>query len=530
MSATIKDVKKVMYEAGTADEAKNGIRRMKDFDDPKTAKGIKKNIYDFIQTDDDKFFKQIEKHFVEKAKTEKIFMYASDRKDMTQREQEMGTPNTKPKMRVGGMKEVEASRTETQNTDDEVEALMRDTKQSIDELTDLMGQVDQLKQDEANIKAEIDRTKDDVKRDDLKKNMDELVLKRRATEETAQLTLNEIKRAPEKMDELDKSKVSEMENMIKDVSEMGRDRPTKAEPKQTVDVDPTMDTMDEEKFFEAPTMSPDEIEEVAEGLRKASEEAEKLKAKEEEEERARVRRELGEREARRREAPQVTPTKGKDGPEMKITRSKASTVPDDIQPLPMERISTRNKNLAELLDDLKYFFNTYPDTLRRDTEKYDQLDKMSMPLVERFHKMIVGKLYDPEKSKKRVGIILDAREYIAQQVNDILAKRATDGLKPEEIVSITDPEKKSDSKDFGNYEVKEGRQGGVQFLRREPLYRLMPESNDKNVYPMEAKAKKGRLRVGPPPTRNNSVVQNAKVEFKQNPFTEPKKDIIRLQF
>lgn len=522
MSSTTKNVKDIMYAVGNAEDAKEQIRKLKDFEDPKTASGIKKNIYDYIQSGDDKFFKEIEKHFVEKAKTEKIFMYASDRRDMSQREAERGSPNTKPKMRVAGMKEAEkeASEKERENTEDEEEAIMKDTKQSIIELSELMKQIDQLKQDEANRKAEIDKTKDDVKRDDLKKNMDEVVQKRIAAEKTAQMTLNEIKTAPEKMEEFDKSKVPEIENMIKDVSKMGDIIPPDT---ATIAEEP------EDEFFEAPTMNSDELEEVAEGIRKATEEAEKRKADEEEKERARVRRELGEREARRREAPQTTPSKGKDGTEMKITRSKADTVPDDIQPLPMERISTRNKNLAQLLDDLKFFFAQYPDTLRRDKEKYQKLDKMSMPLVERFHKMIVGKLYDPKKSRERVGIILDAREYIAQQVNEILARRATEGLKPEEIVSITQPEKKSDAQDYGNYEVKEGREGGVQFLRREPLYRLMPEINDKNVYPMEAKEKKGRLRVGPPQTRYNSMVQNAKIEFKQNPFTK-KENVTRLRF
>lgn len=516
MSATTNDVKKIMYDAANADEAKQKIR-MLDFEDPKKKSGYKKNIYDFIQKGDDKLFKEIEKYYVDKAKTEKIFMYASDRSDTGQR----------LRGKVGGAasseeeeeEQKEETRDEQTEKEQKAEALMEDTQKSIIELSELMKQIDQLKQDEADLKAEIDKTKDDVKRDDLEKNIEKTEQKRRATESVAQMTLNEIKTAPEKMDELDKSKVPEIENMIKDVSEMG---------------DITLPEIAMEAPMKPPTMSPDDMEEEKrkkEEERKEEErkEEEKRKADEEEKERARVRRELGEREARRREAPQVTPSKGKDGPEMKITRSKADTVPDDIQPLPMERISTRNKSLAQLLDDLKFFFAQYPDTLRRDKEKYQKLDKMSMPLVERFHKMIVGKLYDPKKSKQRVGIILDAREYIAQQVNEILARRATEGLKPEEIVSITEPEKKSDAQDYGNYEVKEGREGGVQFLRREPLYRLMPEINDKNVYPMEAKEKKGRLRVGPPQTRYNSMVQNAKIEFKQNPFTK-KENVTRLRF
>jgi len=519
MPATTNDVKEIMYNAKNADEAKEKIRTLKDFVNPNKKSGYKKNIYDYIQSGNDEFFKEIEKYYVDKAKTENTFMYATDRTDT----------GTSPRLRgkVGGAvasseeedeeEQKEETRDEQTEKKQKAEALMEDTQKSINELSDLMKQIDQLKQDEANRKAEIDKTKDDVKRDDLEKNMDEVVQKRRATESVAQMTLNEIKTAAEKMDELDKSKVSEIENMIKDVSKMG-------------DIIPT----DTATLAEAPTMSPDDMEEEKrkkEEERKEEErkEAEKRKADEEEKERARVRRELGEREARRREAPQTTPSKGKDGPQMKITRSKADTVPDDIQPLPMERISTRNKNLAQLLDDLKFFFAQYPDTLRRDKEKYQKLDKMSMPLVERFHKMIVGKLYDPKKSRERVGIILDAREYIAQQVNEILARRATEGLKPEEIVSITQPEKKSDAQDYGNYEVKEGREGGVQFLRREPLYRLMPEINDKNVYPMEAKEKKGRLRVGPPQTRYNSMVQNAKIEFKQNPFTK-KENVTRLRF
>jgi len=522
------------------------------FKNPNTEKGLQYNAYQFVRTGNQDFFDKVEEYYVKQTKKTKKPMpdfYATREDSSRTKDEKMRTyaEVAAPKSVLRGRKpsssssEEEEEEKEEKRPDTEASTIEKETREDVDELRGLMGQVNDLKQDEADLKTKIERASTDDERETLKRNLGEVIEKRRATEETAQMTLNEILTAPGRMEKVDASKVADMEKLAKEAEAMGgvRPPPTAAE----VEVDPK--TGEATTAEAMPTMSPDEMEKVAdefikaqeeedrkaqeEADRKAKEEADR-KAKEEEEERARVRRELGEREARRREQPPTEPTKGKDGPKMTITRSKASTVPDDIQPLPMERISTRNKNLAQLLDDLKYFFNTYPDTLRRDIEKYEQLDKMSMPLVERFHKMIVGKLYDPEKSKKRVGIILDAREYIAQQVNEILAKRATDGLKPEEIVSITDPEKKSDAKDFGNYEVKEGRQGGVQFLRREPLYRLMPETNDKNVYPMEAKEKKGRLRVGPPPTRYNSLVQNAKLEFKQNPFTEPKKDIVRLQF
>ncbi len=522
------NINELITTASSRDEAMERLRNAK-LKEPKegTNSGVGYNAYEFVRTGNEKFFDKVEEYYVKQTQREKDprpDFYATREGGGKPTYAEVAAPKTsalrgrKPSTSSSSSSEEEEEEKEEKRPDTEASTIEKETRQSVDELSDLMGQINKLKQDEADLKTEIDRSPTDEKREELKRNLGVVIEKRRAVEETAQMTLDEVRTAPEKMQKVDPSKVEAIEEMAKEAEEMGGDRPPKDEPKQTVEVDPTM--------AEAmPTMSPDQRED----MRKEQEEADR-KAKEEEEERVRVRRELGEREARRREQPLTEPTKGKDGPKMTITRSKASTVPDDIQALPMERISTRNKNLAQLLDDLKYFFNTYPDTLRRDTEKYEQLDKMSMPLVERFHKMIVGKLYDPEKSKKRVGIILDAREYIAQQVNEILAKRATDGLKPEEIVSITDPEKKSDAKDFGNYEVKEGRQGGVQFLRREPLYRLMPETNDKNVYPMEAKAKKGRLRVGPPPTRYNSLVQNAKLEFKQNPFTEPKKDIVRLQF
>ena len=514
-----------MTSASSRADAMQRLRNA-DLKEPKqgTKTGVGYNAYEFVRTGDERFFDKVEQFYVKqtkKAKNPIPDFYATREEPSGQKGLEMaGGAQTKPGLRGARRKpstdgEEEEEEKEEERPDTEASTIEKETTQSVDELRELMGQVDDLKQDEADLKTKIERAPTDTERDELKRNMGEVIEKRRAVEETAQMTLNEVRTAPGKMEMVDSSKVEAIEDMVKEAEEMGGDRPPKAEPKQTVEVDPTM--------AEAmPTMSPDEMED----MRKAQEEADR-KA---EEERARVRMEMGEREARRREQPRTQPTKGTDGPQMTITRSKASTVPDDIQPLPMERISTRNKNLAELLDDLKYFFDTYPDTLRRETEKYEKLDKMSMPLVERFHKRIVGKLYDPKRSRERVGIILDAREYIAQQVNDILAKRATDGLKPEEIVSITDPEKKPDVQDYGVFEVKEGRDGGEAFYRREPLYRLMPETNEKQVYPMEAKAKKGRLRVGPPPTRYNSLVQTAKVEFKQNPFTEPKKDIVRLQF
>ena len=282
------------------------------------------------------------------------------------------------------------------------------------------------------------------------------------------------------------------------------------------------------KKMEAPTMSPDErdIKEEMAQEKKAQEEAK------------RERPTTGMTEKQEIELLGISePDKQID---MKISKQTPKRSPDEIdtlEPLPSKsdfippmRLGTRGKDIKELLNDIAYFFKNFKSQLNREAEFFKNIDKTNIDQVRELHNRIVGKLAPKKKEEanKKVGIIVNADEYIREQMKKILQEQTFASLRPQDvIIDVGNREaegRERDTKDFGDFAVKRTIDGGLA-SQREAVFRYMPSENDPDVgeegLSKEKKRKPKRLNL-PPPRLNNERTTALKRNL-NNPFRIPQR-------
>ena len=189
---------------------------------------------------------------------------------------------------------------------------------------------------------------------------------------------------------------------------------------------------------------------------------------------------------------------------------------DDLQPLPSKtdfippmRLGTRGKDIKELLDDISYFMKNFKGQLKREAEIFKEVDKTNIEQLRKLHNRIVGKLAPKQKKEgeKKVGIIVNADEYIREQMKKILQEQTFSSLRPQDVVIDVGSRTAEgrDTKDFGDFAVKRTIDGGLA-SSREAVFRYMPSENDDQVGE-EGKTEKQRRKPNrielPKPRLNN---------------------------
>lgn len=280
-----------------------------------------------------------------------------------------------------------------------------------------------------------------------------------------------------------------------------------------------------EMTMEPPTFSPDEMMTTAEDI------AEERKAQADAREARPTTGMTAEEEAELLDIPE--PQKGV---EMKIEKQDRRSEIDDLQPLkgksdfiPPMRLGTRGKDVKELLDDISFFMKNFKSQLKREGDFFKKIDKTNLSQVRELHNRIVGKLA-PEKKKeaKRVGIVVNADDYIREQMKRILQEQTFSSLRPQDVVidvgSRTAEGRESSNKDFGDFEVKRTIDGGLA-SKREAVYRYMPSEKDDEVGERDLsklqKRKPKRLAL-PKPRLNNERTTAIRMNL-NNPFRVPQK-------
>ena len=280
---------------------------------------------------------------------------------------------------------------------------------------------------------------------------------------------------------------------------------------------------EEQMTMEPPTFSPDQMMSTAEDI------AEERKAQEDAREARPTTGMTAEEEAELLDIPE--PQKGV---EMKVEKQDRRSEIDDLQPLPSKsdfippmRLGTRGKDVKELLDDISFFMKNFKSQLKREGDFFKQIDKTNISQVRELHNRIVGKLA-PEKKKdqgKRVGIVVNADDYIREQMKRILQEQTFSSLRPQDVViDVGSKEAESNTKDFGDFEIKRTIDGGLA-SKREAVYRYMPSEKDDEVGERDLsklqKRKPKRIAL-PKPRLNNERTTAIRMNL-NNPFRVPQK-------
>lgn len=211
-------------------------------------------------------------------------------------------------------------------------------------------------------------------------------------------------------------------------------------------------------------------------------------------------------------------------------RPQDPTAIDTMQPLPSKsdlipeaRLGTKGKDINDLIDDIKYFMDNFEGQLKREKGFFKNVDIRNIKELRELHDRIVGKLA-PEKQKStdgnKVGIIVNADDYIREQMKKILQEQTFSSLRPADVVIDVGSRavEGRDTKDFGDFEVKRTIDGGLS-SQREAVYRYMPSENDRGEEaeePLTRKKKSNRIKM-PKPGLNNKRTTAIRMNTR-NPF------------
>ena len=220
---------------------------------------------------------------------------------------------------------------------------------------------------------------------------------------------------------------------------------------------------------------------------------------------------------------------------MEMKKPDMRTEIDDLQPLPSKsdfippmRLGTSGKDIKDLLDDIMYFMKNFKGQLKRESAIFKEVDKTNIEQLRKLHNKIVGKLAPKQKKEegKKVGIIVNADDYIREQMKRILQEQTFSSLRPQDVVIDVGSRASEgrDTKDFGDFAVKRTIDGGLASTR-EAVFRYMPSENEQDVGEegQTEKQRKKPNRISMPKSRLNNERTTAMRMNVRNPFRVPQK-------
>ena len=229
----------------------------------------------------------------------------------------------------------------------------------------------------------------------------------------------------------------------------------------------------------------------------------------------------------------MTPSKGM---ELKVSKPRKTGVdipalPTKAELIPKERLSSRGKDIKDLLNDINYFLSNFKSQLKKEKDFYNKVDKKNIDQLRQLHARIVGKLQPnlpPRETDKKVGVVINADEYIREQMKRILNESTFSNLRPSDVVIDVGNRKAEgrDTADYGDFEIKKTLDGGLA-VQREAVYRYMPSENDDMVNEKDQTQRqlKKPNRLALPKSRLNNERTNAIRQTINNPFRRPQKTV-----
>ena len=220
-----------------------------------------------------------------------------------------------------------------------------------------------------------------------------------------------------------------------------------------------------------------------------------------------------------------TQTSDQESPTGKVEETEIKDIPQDVLEIPKERASAKGKSEAQLINDIEYFFKTYPEMLDKEKLQFKKIQMGKSPALRKkqlmeLHRRIVGKIgnVEDDKENKRIGIILNANKYLDDKINAILLQKLTEGLTPASlVVDVSGKTEEDKSKRVGSYQITKGRSGLLN-AQKAPIYRSIPSSNDSQM-----RKSKRPIELKTLPTQRWDEVNTAKKQVRLDPFINENK-------
>ena len=222
---------------------------------------------------------------------------------------------------------------------------------------------------------------------------------------------------------------------------------------------------------------------------------------------------------------QTEPQPSEESPTGKVEVKEINDIPQDVLAIPKERASAKGKSEEQLIDDIEFFFKTYPEMLDKEKVQFNKIQRGKSPALRKkqlmeLHRRIVAKIgnIEDDKENKRIGIILNANKYLDDKINAILLQKLTEGLTPASlVVDVSGKTDEDKSKRVGSYQITKGRSGLLN-AQKAPIYRSIPSSNDSQM-----RKSKGPIKLKTLPTQRWDEVNTAKKQMRLDPFIDTNK-------
>ena len=213
----------------------------------------------------------------------------------------------------------------------------------------------------------------------------------------------------------------------------------------------------------------------------------------------------------------------------KVTELKKDVLPTAVDLIPPERLSSEDKTVQQLKDDIDYFYINFPEKLRR----VKKISSNNLQVLQRFHKRVVALLRGDKvdrDAEKQVGVIIKGESYIKDVLKEIILENSINGLSASDLLVNIEGEPNVEKPSAGDYEFKVNPTTGKEFADAQPVSRLIPTTDPQQTDAMKATYKKPISRIPMPKTMYRGPEVTARNQVAANPFLEARQPKIRLKY
>ena len=213
----------------------------------------------------------------------------------------------------------------------------------------------------------------------------------------------------------------------------------------------------------------------------------------------------------------------------KVTEIKKDVLPTAVDLIPPERLSSEDKTVQQLKDDIDYFYINFPQKLKRIKRPRSS----NLKVLQRAHKRIVAVLRGDKvdrDAEKQVGVIIKGSDFIKDKLKEIILENSINGLSAEDLLVNIEGEKDTEKPTAGNYEFKTNPVTGKEYAEGQPVSRLIPTTEPAQVNTKQATYKKPIARIPMTRTMYRGKEVTAKKMVASNPFLDSRQPKIRLKY
>ena len=228
----------------------------------------------------------------------------------------------------------------------------------------------------------------------------------------------------------------------------------------------------------------------------------------------------------------ATPPPADKEPEKPITR-KVEEVKDDlivdpnINP-PSKKMgkSLQDLSVEEINKDLDYFYKNFKNRLK----KLKRTKSKNLKVLQRFYRRVLALLrVEQPKEDKKIGIVIKGTDFIKNALKEIISENTIDGLSAEDLLINIEGKEDTQTSDAGAYQFKKGTTSGKMFAEQEPIARLIPTTDEKQVSKMNPTRRLKVNRIPNTKTEYRGLEKTAKKMVSRNPFLTANQPTIKLK-